>query len=379
MKIKSKSVYIGSAADTSYNSVVTPLYLASTFRFDQLGKNRGYDYTRSGNPTRAALEENIASLEGGAGAVATATGMAAIAATLFLCRPGDHMVAAHDIYGGTYRLFRDVFGPQGIDFSFVDMTDLRAIKKAVRPQTKMIWIETPSNPLLHIVDLEAVIEMSKSRGIITAVDNTFLSPYFQSPFEFGADLIIHSTTKYLNGHSDVVGGAIVFREQGLGDKIKFLTNALGVNEAPFDAWLVLRGIKTLAYRMEAHQANAMKIASYLEKHKHVKKVYYPGLASHPRRALIQKQMKGFGGMLAFELDTQKISLESFFGKTHLFQLAESLGGVESLIEHPLSMSHASMGEEGLRASGITPETVRVSVGLEDAEDLIQELGAALSR
>ena len=241
----------------------------------------------------------------------------------------------------------------------------------------MLWIETPSNPLLNIVDLEANIKLAKQKKLLSVVDNTFLSPYFQRPFEFGADIVIHSTTKYLNGHSDVVGGAIMYNNKDLQEKIRFLVNALGVSEAPFDAWLVLRGVKTLAQRMEAHQANALAIAQFLEKHKNVKKVYYPGLKNHPQQALIKKQMKGCGGMLAFELDTKKVALDKFFKKLKYFSLAESLGGVESLIESPWFMSHASMGEAGLAASGMTKETVRVSVGIEDAEDLIDDLGNAL--
>ena len=379
MDIRTKAVLTGTAKDTQYNSVITPIYPTSTFRFAELGKTQGYDYTRSGNPTRAALEENIAALEGGIGARATATGMAAITAVMFLLEPGDHAVTGNDIYGGTYRLFKDIFAKRGLSFSFIDMMDLKAIKKALRPNTKMIWIETPSNPLLHIVDLEAVIGLAKKKNILTVCDNTFLSPYFQRPFEFGADIVVHSTTKYLNGHSDVVGGAIVYRQELLGEKIRFFVNALGVSEAPFDAWLVLRGIKTLPYRMEAHQKNALKIATFLEGHPRVKKVYYTGLESHPQQALIKKQMKGFGGMLAFELDTQKVPLKPFFKKLQLFQLAESLGGVESLIEHPWSMSHASMGEKGLKTSGITKETIRISVGIESPDDLIEDLKQALGK
>ncbi len=379
MDIRTKAVLTGTAKDTQYNSVITPIYPTSTFRFEELGKTKGYDYTRSGNPTRAALEENIAALEGGLGASATATGMAAITTVLFLLEPGDHVVTGHDIYGGTYRLFKDIFSKRGISFSFINMMDLATVKKTIRPSTRMVWIETPSNPLLHIIDLEAVIGLAKKKKLLTAVDNTFLSPYFQRPFEFGADLVIHSTTKYLNGHSDVVGGAIVYNNKVLGEKIRYFVNALGVSEAPFDAWLVLRGIKTLPYRMEAHQKNAMKIASFLEGHPHVKQVYYTGLESHPQQALIKKQMKGSGGMLAFELATAKVPLKGFLKRLKLFQLAESLGGVESLIEHPWSMSHASMGPAGLKASGITKETVRISAGIEAAEDLIEDLGRALGK
>lgn len=377
MDIRTKSVHTGIYKDKSYNSVTTPIYPTSTFYFDALGKNKGYDYTRSGNPTRSALEENIAGLEGGLGASATATGMAAITAALFLCKAGDHIVTGDDIYGGTYRLFNQVLPQMGLSFSFVNMRDLAQVKQALTPKTKMVWIETPSNPLLNIVDLDAVIKIAKAKKILTVVDNTFLSPYFQRPFDFGADLIVHSTTKYINGHSDVVGGAVVYREEALGEKIRYFVNALGLAESPFDAWLVLRGVKTISYRMEAHQSNALSIAKFLEGHKNVKKVYYPGLVSHPQQDLIRRQMKGFGGMLSFELNSKKVDLNKFFRKLKLFSLAESLGGVESLIEHPWSMSHSSMGVEGLKASGITQETVRVSVGIENCQDLIDDLSAAL--
>ena len=377
MDIRTKSVHTGVAKDSSFNSVITPIYPTSTFYFDSLGKNKGYDYTRSGNPTRAALEENIAALEGTTGCSATATGMAAITAVLFLLQPGDHVVTGDDIYGGSYRVFSQVFAKWGVEFSFVNMRDLVAVKKAVRPQTKMLWIETPSNPLLNIIDLKANIEIAQEKKILSVVDNTFLSPYFQKPFEFGVDIVVHSTTKYLNGHSDVVGGAICYREEALKERIRYLVNALGVSQSPFDSWLVLRGVKTLAQRMEAHQANALKIAQFLEKHPSVKKVYYPGLKSHPQQSLIKKQMNGFGGMLAFELNTSKVKLDRFFKKLKFFALAESLGGVESLIEHPWSMSHASMGEKALQASGITKETIRVSAGIEGAQDLIDDLENAL--
>ncbi len=377
MNIRTKSVHTGVAKDSSFNSVITPIYPTSTFYFDSLGKNKGYDYTRSGNPTRAALEENLAALEGGIGSSATATGMAAITAAIFLLQPGDHVVTGEDIYGGSYRVFTQVFAKWGIEFSFLNMRDLSAVKKAIRPKTKMLWIETPSNPLLNIIDLKANIEIAQKNKLLTVVDNTFLSPYFQKPFEFGADVVVHSTTKYLNGHSDVVGGAVVYRDEDLKVRIRYLVNALGVSQSPFDAWLVLRGVKTLAPRMEAHQAGALAIAQFLEKHPLVKKVYYPGLKSHPQQTLIKKQMKGFGGMLAFEVNTSKVKLEPFFKKLKFFALAESLGGVESLIEHPWSMSHASMGEKALIASGITKETIRVSVGIEDAQDLIEDLENAL--
>lgn len=377
MDIRTSAVHTGVYKDSSYNSVTTPIYPTSTFYFDAPGKNKGYDYTRSGNPTRAALEQNIAALEGGVACSVTSTGMSAIMAVMFYLKPGDHVVTGDDIYGGTYRLFKHVLSHWGIEFSFIRMRDPENVRKAITPKTKMVWIETPSNPLLNIVDLEAVIKIAKEHNLMTAVDNTFLSPYFQRPLEFGADIVVHSTTKYLNGHSDVVGGAIIYKDKTVEERGRYLVNALGVSESPFDSWLVLRGVKTLVPRMEVHQANAMAVAEFLERHPHVKKVYYPGLKSHPQFSLIKKQMKGFGGMLAFELDTSKVSMEHLFKTLKYFSLAESLGGVESLIEQPWTMSHASMGEAGLKASGMTPETVRVSLGIEAAADLINDLDNAL--
>ena len=377
MDIRTKAVHTGVYKDKSYNSVTTPIYPSSTFYFDKIGQNKGYDYTRSGNPTRDALEENLADLEGGVGASATCTGMGAITATTFFLKSGDHLVAGDDIYGGTYRLFKQVLPGMGVDVSFVNMRDLAAVKAAVTPKTRMVWIETPSNPLLNIVDLEGVIAVAKANSCLSVVDNTFMSPYFQQPFQFGADMVVHSTTKYLNGHSDVVGGAIVYASEEIAERGKWLVNALGVSQSPYDAWLVLRGVKTLAVRMEAHQANAQAVAEFLDGHPHVKKVYYPGLPSHPGQELIKKQMTGFGGMLSFELDTSKVDRDNFFANLEYFCLAESLGGIESLIEHPWLMSHSSMGEEGLKKSGITDETIRVSIGIEAAADLIAAFDKAL--
>ncbi|MBF0570552.1 MAG: PLP-dependent transferase [Candidatus Omnitrophica bacterium] len=377
MNIRTKAVHTGVKIDKTFNSVITPIYPTSTFYFDDIGKNKGYDYTRSANPTRFALEANIASLEGGVNCSATATGMAAITAVMFFLKAGDHVITGDDIYGGTYRLFNAVLKNMGYEFSFINMRDLKAVQAALRKNTKMIWIETPSNPLLNIVDIEQVTAIARKAGALSVVDNTFMSPYFQKPFEFGADMVVHSTTKYINGHSDVVGGAIVYGRQELQERGRHLVNALGVSQSPFDAWLVLRGVKTLVPRMQAHQDNAIKIANFLEGHKNIKRVYYPGLKSHPQGQLIKKQMKGFGAMMAFELNTRKVALNKFFKKLKYFSLAESLGGVESLAETPWFMSHASMGVAGLKASGITKETVRVSVGIEDAGDLIADLDQAL--
>ena len=379
MRFETLSVHVGVDKDDSYNSVTTPIYPSSTFAFEELEKKRrGYDYTRTANPTRKALEENLAALEGGIAAYATCTGMAAETAVMFLFQQGDHIITGRDIYCGTYRMFERCFQQFGLHFSFVDMRDPAQVRAAIRPETRGLWIETPSNPLLNLIDLSAMAEIAREHHLLTIADNTFLSPYFQRPFEFGIDVIVHSTTKYLNGHSDVVGGAIIVNREEMAEKVFFYVNALGLGCSPFDAWLVLRGVKTLAYRMEAHQRNALALAQFLESHPAVTRVYYPGLKSHPQHELACRQMRGFGGMLSFDLDTGKVPLRQFFQRLTLFPLAESLGGVESLIEHPWSMSHVAMSEEARREAGITESTIRVSVGIENAEDLIADLEQALA-
>ncbi|MGQ9629107.1 MAG: trans-sulfuration enzyme family protein [bacterium] len=378
MEFNTKAVHVGVDKDSAYNSVTTPIYPSSTFEFEDIGVTKGYDYTRSGNPTRKALEENLAALEGGVAAWATATGMAAETAVMFLFERGDHIVAGNDIYGGTYRLFVNAFSKMGMEFSFVDMRDPENVRRALKPNTKGIWIETPSNPLLNIVDISAVVEIAREAGAMTIADNTFLSPYFQRPFEFGVDIVVHSTTKYLNGHCDVVGGAIVAREDSLAEKIGFLVNALGVGESPFDSWLVLRGVKTLGYRMEIHQRNAFAVAEFLRAHDGVEKVYYPGLKEHPQHDLAKRQMKGFGGMVSFDVRGGRDETYRFLRRLKSIPLAESLGGVGSLIEHPFTMSHASMPEEARREAGIRENTVRLSVGLEDPRDIIEDLRCALA-
>jgi len=373
-----RAVHGSDRKDTTFNSVMTPLYPSSTFYFDKLGQNKGFDYTRSGNPTRRVLEDTLASLEGGTDCVCTATGMAAVAAVLHLLKPGDQVITGNDIYGGSYRLMHDVFRHYNISFEFIDMTDPARVRDAIVENTALIWIETPSNPMLRLTDIQAVTDIARERGILTAVDNTFMSPYFQQPLELGADIVVHSTTKYINGHSDVVGGAIVTNRPDLDERIAFLTNACGLTESPWDAWLVLRGVQSLAQRMEAHAAGAARIAAYLSRHPKVKQTYYPGLESHPQIELARKQMTGFGGMVTFEIDADKDKLDTFFGSLRYFSLAESLGGVESLIEAPWYMSHTSMSEQARRDAGIKPGTVRVSVGLEHADDLIEDLTTALS-
>ena len=377
MQFQTRCVHVGVDKDAAYLSATTPIYPTSTFRWENLETNRGYDYTRSGNPTRRALEENISSLEGGLDCRATSTGMSAITAAAHLFASGDHIIAGRDIYGGTYRLFADILAEQHLSFSFVDMLDLDEVRSAVRPETKGIWIETPSNPLLHVTDIAAVCELAGEVGAITVADNTFLSPYLQRPFELGVDVIMHSTTKYLNGHSDVVGGCVVTRHAEHAERIDYITNALGLACSPFDAWLVLRGIKTLGPRMEAHQRAAMAVAEMLEAHDRVQRVYYPGLPSHPGHELAARQQDGFGAMLSFDVDGGRDVAEQVLTRTRLFQLAESLGGVESLISYPETMSHASMDEAARREAGITERTLRVSCGIEHPEDLCADLTDAL--
>lgn len=377
MGFRTNCIQEGVYADRQYRSVTTPIYTSSTYFFDELGVVPQFDYSRSGNPTRHALEQNLAALEGGCRAVVTCTGMSALTTVLFLFRPGDHLIAGKDIYGGSYRLFDTVFRRVGVDFTFVDPRNLDEIRAAVRPNTKAIWIETPSNPLLNLTDIAAVVEIARSRGILTIADNTFLSPYFQRPLESGVDIVVQSATKYLNGHSDVVSGAVIARDAELGQRLADLANALGTTASPIDSWLVLRGVKTLAYRMEGHQSNAIKVAEFLESHPRARRVYYPGLASHPQRELACRQMSGFGGMVSFELDTHAVDPRRFVERLQVFRLAESLGGVESLICQPWSMTHLSMPEEARLAGGITPALFRLSVGLEDADDLLADLGRGL--
>lgn len=377
MRFETKVVHTGVHKDQQYNSVITPIYPSSTFYWNDLETNSGYDYTRSGNPTRDALNENLAALEGGVGCVTTSTGMSAVHCAMAIFNPGDHIVVPADVYGGTFRLFSQFLTEKGLSFTFVDMTDIDAVKAAVQPATKGFWIETPSNPMMKVIDLAAIVEIAKQNKAVTICDNTFLSPYLQRPLEFGVDVVMHSTTKYINGHSDVVGGAVISKDKELGDRMAWICNALGLACSPYDAWLVLRGVKTLGCRMDAQQANAMKIARFLDGHPLVETVYYPGLESHPQHELAKSQQHGFGAMLSFDVKDGRPVAERVCMNSKLFDVAESLGGVESLISFPVTMSHASMSPEGRQAAGITEKTVRVSVGLEHADDLIEDLKQAL--
>ncbi|HUG19783.1 MAG TPA: PLP-dependent aspartate aminotransferase family protein [Planctomycetaceae bacterium] len=377
LSFETRCVHAGVDIDNTFNSCTTPIYPTSTFYWEDLKTTKGFDYTRSGNPTRRAMENNIAALEGGISCRATSTGMSAITAILHLFAPGDQIIAGQDIYGGTYRLFADVFTRLGLEFRFVDMCDPANVQAAVTDKTKGIWIETPSNPLMRLTDIAAVVAIAKKCGAITVADNTFLSPYLQRPFELGVDIVMHSTTKYLNGHSDVVGGCIVTKTDSHAERIDYLVNALGLACSPFDAWLVLRGVKTLGPRMEAHQKGAMAIARFLDGHPNVETVYYPGLESHPQHELAKKQQFGFGAMLSFDIKGDKSDTERVCTQTKLFMLAESLGGVESLICAPDCMTHLSMEESARRKAGISTRTVRVSVGIESPDDLIADLKQAL--
>jgi cystathionine beta-lyase/cystathionine gamma-synthase len=372
-------VHAGQSPDPTTGAVMMPIYATSTYVQDSPGVHKGYEYSRTQNPTRMAFERCIADLENGTQGYAFASGLAAIATLLDCLDHGAHVVAADDLYGGTRRLFERVRKhSSGLQASYVDLGEEGALEKAIRPDTKLIWVETPTNPLLKLADLAQVAEIGRQRGILTAADNTFASPFIQRPLEFGFDLVMHSTTKYLNGHSDMVGGAMVVGDNAaLREKLAFLHNAVGSVQGPFDSFLALRGLKTLALRMERHCASALKIAQWLERHPKVRRVLYPGLQSHPQHALAKAQMRAFGGMISVELATDLAGAKTFLERCGLFALAESLGGVESLIEHPALMTHGSIPADVRAALGIGDALVRLSVGIEDADDLIGDLDQAL--
>lgn len=372
------AIHAGQEPDPSYGAVMTPIFQTSTFAFRGVGQPGPYDYSRSGNPTRKALERCLAALEGGDFGFAFATGMAAETTLLSLFRPGDHILVHDDLYGGTYRLLSAVFAERGLVVEYIDLRQLDKLRAAVRPATKAIWIESPTNPCMNLVDLAAVAAIGREHEAVTICDNTFLSPYFQRPLSFGIDVVVHSTTKYINGHSDVVGGAVVTRDPQLGERIGYLQNALGTCAAPFDCFLVMRGVKTLAVRMEAHQASALAIARWLQAHPKIARVHHPGLPDHPQYELARRQMSGCSGTFSFRLKGGQDEVFRFLSAVRLFTLAESLGGVESLIEHPSTMTHLSVPAEIRERMGITPDLVRISVGLEDVEDLIADLKTALA-
>jgi cystathionine gamma-lyase len=374
-----RAIHAGQPPDPATGAVVVPIYQTSTFAQTGVGKHRGYEYSRTRNPTRAALEQCIAALEGGQHGLAFASGMAAEATIMQLLKPGDHTLAVDDLYGGTYRLFRRVLEPMGLSFSFVDGTDRKAVEQALTDRTRLLWLESPTNPLLKLVDIQAVSALAHARQALVAVDNTFMSPYFQRPLALGADIVVHSATKYLGGHSDLIGGTLVVNRDDLFEQLAFLQNAIGGVPGPMDAWLVLRGLKTLAVRMREHERNAREVATFLTGHAKVARVFYPGLPNHPQRELAARQMSGFGGMISFEVKGGLEPARRVVEQTRLFTLAESLGGVESLIELPAAMTHASIPADTRRAHGVADGLIRISVGIEDVADLISDLDRALAQ
>ncbi len=377
MRFETLAIHAGERPDKAYGAVAVPIYQTSTFAFEDLGKDRGYDYSRTANPTRKVLENTIAQLEGGKAGFAFATGMAAEATVIHLLKAGDHVISGDDVYGGTYRLFQKVMPSFGVEFTFLRMNDRKKIEEAIKPNTKMLWLETPSNPLLNIIDIEMAVDIARRHNLMTVIDNTFATPYLLRPIEYGIDLVVHSTTKYLNGHCDVISGAVVTTTDELTERVQFLLNAMGTCASPFDCWLVLRGIETLPVRMRQHVANAAAVANYLAEHPAVETVLYPGLKSHPGHEIARRQMKGFGGMVSMELKGGIETVRNFARKIKIFVLAESLGGAASLAEHPATMSHASMPAEFREKVGITEGLIRLSIGLENSDDLIDDLRQAL--
>lgn len=375
MGFSTDCIHAGQEPEATTGAVTVPIYQTSTYVQPRLGEHKGYEYARTKNPTRSALEANLAALERGKHGHCFASGMSAIDTVMRLLSSGDHVVAAENMYGGSFRLFDKVLRRFGVEFSFIDTSNLEAIRGALRDSTKILFLETPTNPMMTLTDIAACVEIAHKRGILVVVDNTFCSPYLQRPIELGADIVVHSTTKFLNGHSDSVGGVVISNDDGLAEKLGFLQNAVGAILSPFDSWLVLRGTKTLAVRMERHNANGMAIAEYLSHHPKVKKIYYPGLPSHPQHELARRQMNGFGSMISFELGSLQ-NARNFLNRVRLCSLAESLGGVETLISHPETMTHASVPVEDRKRLGITPGLVRISVGIEDPEDLIADLETA---
>ena len=379
MRFETMAIHAGDRTDAATGAISVPICQTSTFVFEDVGKTRGWDYSRTANPTRKVLEDTIAQLEGGKTGFAFATGMAAETTVMHLLKKGDHVISGDDVYGGTYRLFQDVMTNFGLEFTFLRMDNRERIEEVIRPNTRMLWLETPSNPLLNIIDLEMVVDIARRHKLLTVIDNTFATPYFLRPIEYGIDLVVHSTTKYLNGHCDVVGGAVVTTTDELTQRLQFLLNAMGTCAAPFDCWLVLRGIETLPIRMKQHQENALAVANYLKGHPKVKRVLYPGLKSHTGHEIAKRQMKGFGGVVSFEVKGSIKGVNTFLRRLKVFSLAESLGGIASLAEHPATMSHASMPKDYRERVGITNGLIRLSVGLENIDDLTKDLEQALNR
>jgi cystathionine beta-lyase/cystathionine gamma-synthase len=376
-RFATRSVHAGQIVEPLAGAVMTPIYQTSTYVQSALGQHKGYEYARTQNPTREALERNVASLEGGTHGFAFGSGLAALDAVLKLLRSGDHVVCGDNVYGGTHRLMDQVYTGFGVRFTFVDMRDVANIERAVTPATRMLYCETPTNPMMYLADLGAVGDLAQARGYLYVVDNTFATPFFQRPLESGADIILHSTTKYLNGHSDMVGGILVTARDDLAERLGFIQNAAGGVPGPMDCWLALRGIKTLPLRMRQHDANGRAVAAWLTRRPEVRQVYYPGLPTHPQHDLARRQMSGFGGMISFDLG-DSARAKRFVERTRIFALAESLGGVESLVGHPATMTHASVPAAMRQAMGLTDSLVRLSCGVEDADDLLADLDQALS-
>lgn len=373
-----KAIHIGQEPEETTGAVTVPLFQTSTYAQEEIGKHKGFEYARTHNPTRFAWEKNLAALEGGIAAFAFASGLAAEDSLMKLLSSGDHVLCAEDMYGGTFRLFDKILTRFGITFSYVNMTDLNAVKSAMQSNTKMVYTESPTNPMMTLTDLAAVAEIAHAHGAMMVVDNTFASPYFQQPLSLGADIVIHSATKYLGGHSDLVSGIVTTNRQDIADQLKFIQNAAGAVPGPFECWLLLRSSKTLAVRMKQHEQNALAVARYCENHPKVQKIFYPGLESHPQHELAKRQMKGFGGMISIELGSLE-NAKNFAKAIRIFTLAESLGGVESLVCHPVSMTHGSIPKEKRDQLGVTDGLVRLSCGIEDVEDLLADIEQALDK
>ncbi len=372
-----KSIHTGQEPDPLTGAVTVPIYATSTFAQEEIGKHKGYEYARVSNPTRTRLEQNLAALEGGSSSHVFASGMAAINAMCTMLKAGDHLICSHNVYGGVPRLFDQILSHYGLEFSYVDTSEIGAVDRAIKRNTKIAYVETPTNPLMALSDIAAISRICRRRRVELVVDNTFLSPYFQQPIRLGADMVIHSTTKFLNGHSDGLGGVVVCTKAEQAEKLAFIQKSAGAIMSPFECWLVLRGVKTLSVRMQQHDRNGRAIAAFLNKHKKVKKVYYPGLADHPQHQLAKQQMTGFGSMITFETGSLK-NANKMLRKLRICTLGESLGGVETLISHPATMTHAALGEIGRKAIGITDGMVRISVGIEDVEDLFEDLDQGLA-
>lgn len=372
-----RAIHAGQQPDPLTGAVTVPIYPTSTYVQQGIGEHKGYEYSRVSNPTRARLEENLASLEGGVAARVFGSGMAAINAIVSMLKSGDHVVCGNDLYGGTPRLFNQVMTGFGLEFSYVDTSEAQNVERAIRKNTRMVYVETPTNPLMRLSDLVAISQICRRKKVALVVDNTFMSPYFQQPVALGADMVVHSTTKFLNGHSDGLGGVVVCAKQGDADKLAFLQKAAGAILSPFECWLVLRGVKTLAARMEIHDRSGRIVADFLSKHKKVKAVFYPGLPNHPQHVLARRQMSGFGSMITFETGSLK-NANTMLKRVRVCSLGESLGGVETLISHPATMTHAALGVKGRKAIGITDGLVRISVGIEDVDDILDDLDSALN-